>query len=180
MIDVYITRDDVLVPISKEKCESMGIDEKYIESHNYNQLCNINCGTKVKTNNIITLERLLKIVSDDMYILINIKPSIFKNEIIINKISNVINNINHSNYFIFSEDFQMVNSLIFNKNNIKTGILVNNDYEFNYAYDFYVINRNVDNSFNIENINSNSTVFLYDDCNIKTLKGNCNFIFENI
>ena len=81
-IDICITNDSKLIAIDNNTKKRANITNKYIESHNYSTLKNLNIGTQVKKNNILLLDKILSVIKPetDTFLLIDTDNKI--NEII--------------------------------------------------------------------------------------------------
>lgn len=161
-VNVYTTGDEILVLSCENTCMRMGIDKEYIENHSYKHIANINSGTKVKTNKLLTLDRLLSIIGNEMIVLINVMTSCLDNDLIIGKLLGLLNKYPQINYYITAEDndfLEKVNDSI-NNVHIKIGNFINTKDDFYYAYDFCIINDNTINHYiDLHNVETNKVFF---------------------
>lgn len=74
-IDIYLTKDNKIILLNEEVIKKTGIDVQFICEHTFSYLENLNIGTKVKRNKIISIDELLKTYKHK-YIVVNIKGKI--------------------------------------------------------------------------------------------------------
>lgn len=168
-----MTKDNILVPIDHKTIKKLGIDNYYISSNTFSKLKKLNIGTKAKYNSIISLEELLKIYKNDYTIFINIIPSSNNFYTIIKTISKTIFKNPHLNFFISSSNIELLNYLILEIPEAKKGIFINNNSDWNYSVDFYVVNStDINNNIILTKLNNNQIVFINIVDNINNIKKN--------
>jgi len=143
-IDIYLTKDNKIILLNEEVMKKTGIDVQFICEHTFSYLENLNIGTKVKRNKIISIDELLKTYKHK-YIVVNIKENQYRNDILVKTLFKYVNNNTNIEWFLMSNSSKIVNLLYSQETNAKIGKIVNNYKDTTYSFDFY--------STNIENIN---------------------------
>lgn len=139
-IDICITNDNKLIAIDNNTKKRANITNKYIESHNYSMLKNLNIGTQVKKNNILILDKILSVIKPetDIFLLIDTDNKI--NEII-DQIIKIINSNPNFKWNILCRSKKILNQLLNSEKKFKIGIIVEENNDWYYSADFYYLDK---------------------------------------
>ena len=132
--------------VDKNVLTKTGVDPKYINKSNLKDIKKLNIGSKIKKSCIITIEEFIKIHNYNNIVIININDSKDKNNIIVNKTLEILDN-NKINAFITSNSQEIIELLLEKETNAKIGVYVSDDSKWKYSFDFYIVpkeNINID------------------------------------
>ncbi|MDD6879668.1 MAG: hypothetical protein PUD59_05575 [bacterium] len=156
-LNIYLTKDNILIPINLRENRKLCKGKSYISKHNYNEIKKINSGTKVKTNYILNLEEITNL-DNIKYLILNLESN---NESIIRETKKIIDKNKNIEFFLTANDSSILEKLLEHKDNYKVGIIVNDIEDLNYSTDFYIINNNnIDYKVIEKKINSGEMIFI--------------------
>lgn len=139
-IDICITNDNKLIAIDTSTKKRVNITNKYIESHNYSTLRNLNIGTQVKKNNILLLDKILSLIKPKTNIFLLIDTDNKINEII-EQLVKLINSNQSFNWNILCKSKKILNQLLNSEKKFRIGIIVEENNDWYYSADFYYIDK---------------------------------------
>ena len=155
-VDLYQTKDNVLILLDDEVKTKLGIDDFYIKAHNYEELKKLNFGNKVKKHSIITLIQLINIINKQNNIILNITSDVDT------KILEPILNTNQKiNWYLASYSLDVLDQLSYKNIKNKLGIIIKEPFNLNLSFDFYIIEKNqLENKQIKENLINLNKIFI--------------------
>lgn len=142
-IDAYLTKDNKIALLNEEIMKKIGIAKEYIHNNSFDKIENLNIGTKVKQNKIISFDKLLQIYTNK-YIIINLKENHNndRNSMLVKNILNCTKSNSNIKYFFTSNSLNILNLILEENVDVKVGKFVNNSNDTNYSFDFYTVDVN--------------------------------------
>lgn len=184
-LDVRLTRDNEVVVIHDEDINRVSNGKGKVRDMTLDRLKRFNCGTILKRERISTLDEALNKLSPSGMIIIELKDELNKNNILVNKVLELIKKYPNLNIWLksFSKDIVLY---LKQYSNYPVGILINanNKELLNIDVDFYSISQKVINNEIVDNLlkqNKNIMVWTINDENeIMSLKNNLGYNFERV
>ena len=169
-VDIYLTKDNEIVLINQQILKSLGINEQYINDNTLSKIKKLNIGTRVKQNQVVSIEALLKIFTNK-YVIVTLKENqdTSKNYLLVTVLLEYVNKYPNIKWYLTTSSTNILNLILSHNTEAKIGKIVNSEQDSDYSLDFF--------STDINNINSlknktDSTTIL---CNIDT-KEKYNFL----
>lgn len=136
----------------------MAIDKNFINKNKLEDIKKLNSGTKIKKNNLLTLEELLNLYNNsNKFIVINL--CLDYNQKTLNNFLNEINKYNYNNLYL-----ELPSDVItdYTDLNFKIGVCIKNKYDWDKKADFYEINysENLDIDIIEKKLMNNSDIFI--------------------
>ena len=158
-VDAFLTKDNELILVDETISKILGLDEKKIKEKDYKQIKNINCGTKVKNQSLISLQELINIFNDNLFLIVNLC-----NNDLSSKEIDIVNSFflknNFNKLIICSKSVDILKRL---DNLLNKCLYIAEESDWNYSFNYYVSEEKFINKSIINNlVRSNSTVFLLD------------------
>lgn len=155
-LDLYLTKDNVLIAIDDIGLTRLGINQKYVNEHSFKHLRKLNLGTKVKKNFILSLNEITSFIPPKKVIIANVIPPFNKLDIIVDKIVQTTKKNSNINWFITSNyKFVLDELLKVPDRNFKIGKFIIEEYDLNFSFEFYLIRKS-----QLDNINMKEKIKL--------------------
>ena len=152
-LDVRLTRDNEVVVIHDEDINRVSNGKGKVRDMTLDRLKRFNCGTILKRERISTLDEALNKLSPSGMIIIELKDELNKNNILVNKVLELIKKYPNLNIWLksFSKDIVLY---LKQYSNYPVGILINanNKELLNIDVDFYSISQKVINNEIVDNL----------------------------
>lgn len=144
-LDIYITRDNVLVAVGPQGFERTGLTKEKLENTDYSTLTAHNIGNKVKHQGIIDLREVMSLYNNSNKVLvINLIESPGKESIMVNKVKELNNLYQNVNLYVETFSKEILDYLVSSNLNAKIGeVITNESLSFiDLNLDFYSFNYN--------------------------------------
>ena len=159
-VDIYLTKDNEIVLINQQTLKSLGVNEQYINDNTLSKIKKLNIGTRVKQNQVVSIEALLKIFTNK-YIIVTLKENqdTSKNYLLVTVLLEYVNKYPNIKWYLTTSSTNILNLILSHNTEAKIGKIVNSRQDSDYSLDFF--------STDINNINSlknkpDSTIILCD------------------
>lgn len=162
-VDSYLTKDNKIVLINQQILKSLGINEQYINDNTLSEIKKLNIGTRVKKNQVVSIDDLLKIFTNK-YILVTLKENqdSSKNYLLVTVLLEYVNKYPNIKWYLTTSSTNILNLILSHNTEAKIGKIVNSEQDSDYSLDFF--------STDINNINllKNKTDSIIILCDIDT------------